>query len=201
MYILAISSSPRIYGNTDLLLEEVLRGLHETRESTSDRGGDDIEKIRLSGLEISPCTQCDFCRQEGCCALQDDMQDIYPKLTKADGLILASPIYFMAHCAQAKLLIDRCQALWSRRYILKQPIQDPGRPRRRGIFISVGATRGSKVFAGVKITMKWFFDALEVEYWGNLLFEGLDAKGSVRDHPTALEEAYQLGCRAAREWS
>ncbi len=190
MKILAITSSPRRGGNTELLLDEFLRGARE--------GPSEIEKYALSDFSIHSCTQCDHCLRTGQCNIKDDMQTLYQKILESDVLVLASPIYFMAHCAQAKLFIDRCQVFWARRYVLKQELTPAAQPRRRGIFIAVGATRGEKVFAGAKITMKWFFDTLQMEYWGNLLIEGVDAKGAIREHPTALQEAYALGLKLVR---
>jgi multimeric flavodoxin WrbA len=189
--VLGISSSPREGGNSDLLLDELLRGAEE--------GGCTVEKIRLAEKKIIPCTQCDHCQQDGSCVLEDDMDEIYARIENSDWLVLASPIYFMAHCAQAKLVIDRCQVFWARKYILKKPVVPGVHGPRRGVFVSVGATHGSKVFAGVKVTMKWFFDSLDMEYWGNLLFEGIDQKGAIREHPTALGEAYELGLKMAGE--
>ena len=195
--LLAISSSPRKSSNTELLLDELLHGVGDAlgdRCSVSGASNDhSIEKIRLFGMNIKPCTHCDYCQREGNCVIKDDMQQFYPKILVADWLVLASPIYFMAHCAQAKLFIDRCQTFWSRKYILKQHLRTPDQPARRGIFISVGATHGPKVFAGSKITMKWFFDSLEMDYWENLLFDGFNEKGSIKQHPNALEQAYALG--------
>ncbi|MBN2376577.1 MAG: flavodoxin family protein [Sedimentisphaerales bacterium] len=212
MNLLAISSSPRKGGNTDLLLDQLLRGVgdalgdHQCITGRRDHNstvmipadspvssGHFIEKIHLTGLNIKSCTHCDYCQNDGNCIIKDDMQQFYPKLLAADWLVLASPIYFMAHCAQAKLFIDRCQTFWSRKYILKQHLRTPEQPNRRGIFISVGATHGPKVFAGSKITMKWFFDALDMDYWENLLFEGFDEKGSIKQSPGILAQAYQLG--------
>lgn len=190
--VLGLSSSPRRGGNTDLLLDGLLQGVRDAA-AQSEGVYCEIEKLMLADLRIEPCSQCDKCQGTGICPVQDDMQPIYKKLIETDSLVLASPIYFMAHCAQAKIVIDRCQALWSRRHILKQPLTTSGRPTRRGIFVSVGATHGPKVFAGAKVTMKWFLEALDMEYWGNLLFEGIEAKGAVRDHPSALQEAYTLG--------
>lgn len=184
MHLLGISSSPRIGGNTDTLLDEFLRG--------AAQAGGQVEKISLAGRHLIPCNQCDFCHQAGDCCLDDDIKLMYPKLLDCDVLVLASPIYFMAHCAQAKILIDRCQSLWSQRYILKQSLAHPGRPRW-GVFISVGATHGPKVFAGAQVTMKWFFDTLEMEYHDNLLYEGFDKKGSITTHPSALQDTYQRG--------
>ncbi len=185
--ILALTSSPRRGGNSELLLDEFLRG---AKESACE-----VEKIALAGLQIHPCTQCDDCQRTGQCHIADDMQWLYPRISESEVLVLASPIYFMAHCAQAKLFIDRCQVFWARQYILKQPPAPCGSTTRRGIFIGVGATRGEKVFAGAKVTMKWLFDTLQMDYWGNLLIEGVDTKGAIRSHPTALPEAYALGLR------
>jgi multimeric flavodoxin WrbA len=191
--ILAISSSPRIGGNTETLLDEMIRGSQDAISKTNRDSDFQIEKIRLANCNLLPCTQCDICLKNGDCPQPDDILPIYPKLLAADWFILASPIYFMAHCAQAKLLIDRCQSFWARRYILKQSLMQPGQKFRRGIFISVAATHGSKVFSGVKVTMKWFLDAMEMEYWDNLLVEGCDEKGSVRQHPSAMQDAYKQG--------
>ncbi|MBN1844176.1 MAG: flavodoxin family protein [Sedimentisphaerales bacterium] len=195
MKVLALSSSPRIGGNTDLLVTEILRAIRQEAAQAGPEGRFEITECRLSQMTIRPCTQCDHCHRQGTCNLADDMEGLYPQIEAADWLILASPIYFMAHCAQAKLLIDRCQVFWARRYILKQSLLRPGQAFRRGVFVSVGATHGVKVFAGVKVTMKWFFDALEMEYWDNLLFEGCDQKGRIRHLPTALQDARELGRR------
>jgi multimeric flavodoxin WrbA len=190
MQILGISSSPRRCGNTDLLLDELLRGAADNKAQT--------EKIYLPDLHIAPCNQCDLCTTGGICPVRDDMATLYPKLLQADVLVLASPIYFMAHCAQAKIFIDRCQPFWVKTQRLKESIQIPGRPSRRGVFLAAGATRGPKVFEGAKITMKWFFHSLQMEYYENLLFEGLDHRGAVQEHPTALNEAHTLGIRLAQ---
>jgi multimeric flavodoxin WrbA len=192
MNILAISSSPRRGGNTELLVDEMLRGAKD-KVSCDVINGCEIEKIRIPELNISPCTQCENCSLDGVCIIKDDMQLLYPKLLRADRLIFASPIYFMAHCSQAKMVIDRCQVFWAKRYILKQHIRQEGAPPRRGVFVSAGATHGPKVFAGAKVTMKWFFNALEVEYWDSLTIEGCDAKGTVSRHPDALQQAYEMG--------
>jgi len=200
-YLLAISASPRVHGNTDLLVDEVIRGIHDVNQTMEDENRKfDVEKLRLWGLNISLCRHCDFCLAQGHCTLQDDMQPIYPKLIRADGLIFASPIYFMAVCAQAKLLIDRCQMFWARHYVLKQSLFNAPRPPRRAVFIAVGGSGGKNIFDGAKLMMKWFLDSLEIEYAENLLFNQTDQKGAIKKHPTALKQAYQLGQKIAQEW-
>ena len=191
MRVLGISTSPRAGGNTDLLLDEVLRGAKSAGAGT--------EKILLRELTVAPCIECGACERTGECVVQDDMQGLYGKLVSTDRLVLASPIYFMAHCAQAKAMIDRCQALWSRKYVLKKPLFDvPPSPPRKGMFVSVGGAKVKDVFTGAKVTMKIFFMVLEMEYACDLLYKGIDSKGEVLKHPTALKDAFEAGAAIAR---
>lgn len=179
--VLGLFGSPRRGGNTDLLLEEMLKGAEEA--------GAHIEKIRIAGLHFSPCTECHGCDETGECVLADDMEKVYPKLLEADCIILASPIFFYGVTAWAKSLIDRAQSLWVRTYRLKLL---PER-RRRGFFISVGATKGARLFDGAILTVKYFFDAMGADFTGQLLFKGIEDKGGIRNHPTALQEAFEAG--------
>ena len=96
----------------------------------------------------------------------------------------------------AKAVIDRSQAQWSRKYVLKQkgPLGDSP---RKGFFIGVGATKGKRLFEGTCLTIRYFFDAIDVPYDGELLFRGADEAGDIRNHPTALQEAYDAGVRFA----
>lgn len=182
--VLGLFGSPRRGGNTDLLLEEMLKGAEEA--------GAQIERIRISGLEFSPCIECHGCDETGECVLDDDMEMVYPKLLEPDCIILASPIFFYGVTAWTKALIDRVQSLWVRKYRLKLPPEDPKR-RRRGFFISVGATKGTRLFDGAMLTVKYFFDALGLDSAGELFFTGVEAKGDIRNHPTALREAFEAG--------
>jgi multimeric flavodoxin WrbA len=179
--VLGLYGSPRRGGNTDILLDEVLRGAQER--------GAQIERIIISTLNFSPCIECHGCDETGECILDDDMEKIYPKLLEADCIILASPIFFYGVTAWTKALIDRVQSLWVRRYRLKSLPERRG----RGFFISVGATKGARLFDGAMLTVKYFFDALGVDLVGQLLFKGVEAKGDIRTHPTALQEAFEAG--------
>ncbi len=187
MKVLGLFGSPRREGNTDLLLEEMLKGA-ESRDAR-------IERIFLSDWDISGCRECRSCEATGNCVLPDEMQEVYPKLMEADYIVLASPIFFYGVTAQVKKMIDRGQALWARKYILKKSSMDKGDPKRKGWFLSVGGSRGTKVFDGAILTVRYFFDALNVEYAGELTFPGLDHKGALKEHPSALKEAFEAGER------
>ncbi len=187
MKVLALLGSPRRGGNTDLLLEEMLRGA-QSQET-------EIERVVLSDWDISGCRECRKCEVDGNCVIQDQMQKLYPKLLQADHIILASPIFFYGVTAQAKRMIDRCQALWARKYILKKTSVQERSPRRKGWFVSVAGSRGEKVFQGAILTVRYFFDALNVEYAGELTFGRIDSNGAIKKHPSALKEAFEAGQR------
>lgn len=187
MKVLGIMGSPRIKGNTDLLLEEALKGAKSQ--------GAEVEKIVVDKLKIAPCREYMGCFKDGNCVIRDDMDAVYPKLLEADVVILASPMFFYGLSSQAKALIDRCQALWARKRILKQSLPVGG---RKGAFIAVGATKGKQLFEGSVLTMKYFFDAINVEYADELLVRGIDARGEIKQHPIALADAFELGKRLAQ---
>jgi multimeric flavodoxin WrbA len=185
MKVLGILGSPRKGGNTELLLEEALKG--------AEAEGAEIERLRLTDYNIIPCKECLACYKDGNCIILDDMAKIYPKLLEADVILLASPIFFYGVTAWAKALIDRCQALWSRKYQLKDPSYGKEGRKRKGFFISVGGTKGQKTFEGAILTAKYFFDVLNAEYAGELVLREVDARGDVLKHPEALQQAYEAG--------
>jgi multimeric flavodoxin WrbA len=183
--VLGIMGSPRMKGNTDLLLDEALKGA-ESQQA-------EVEKILVDKLQIAPCKEYYGCLKDGKCVIKDDMDGIYDKLLAADAVIIASPMFFYTVSAQLMLLISRCQALWARKYVLK----NMDIPEKRGAFIAVGATKGVKLFDGPKLTIKYFFQAINAKYTEELLIRGVDKKGEIKEHPTALSDAYELGKRLA----
>jgi len=188
MKVLGIMGSPRKQSNTDILLDKALEGAREA--------GAEVEKVLVSKLKISPCLEIYACLKDGNCAIKDDMQLLYKKLLEADHIVFASPIFFYGITSQAKAVIDRCQALWVRKHVLGMDKED--KRVRRGLFISVGATRGTKLFDGAVLTVKYFFDAIGVKYSGDLLVRGIDNKGQIGEHPAALEDAFRLGQELVR---
>ena len=99
MKVIGIVGSPRKNGNTELLTAHTLRAISEE--------GLDTELIRLAGLEIKPCNACMVCREGESCPIEDDLFPIYLKMKEAEGIVLASPVYFGSATAQIKALLDR----------------------------------------------------------------------------------------------
>lgn len=188
--ILGIFGSPRKGGNTDLLLEEFLQGAREE--------GWEVERLRPSDLAITPCTECLGCFKEGRCVIDDDMQAVYGRLLDARAVALASPIFFYGVTAWSKALIDRCQALWARRYVLRDPALGPQGMKRRGFFLSVCGTKGKRAFEGAALTVRYFFDSFNAGYEGELFFRSIDAKGDILAEPAHLLRARRAGAAFAR---
>jgi len=186
--VLGIMGSPRRHSNTEMLLDKALEGAKEK--------GAEVEKVLVSKLKVSPCLELYECRKDGKCPIKDDMRRFYEKLMEADHVVFASPIFFYGITSQAKAIVDRCQALWMRKHVLGMGKDD--KRIRKGVFISVGATRGEKLFEGAILTVKYFFDAINVEYYGNLLIKGVDGKAEIKQHPSALQDAFRLGQELVR---
>ncbi|KPJ69283.1 MAG: hypothetical protein AMJ45_00710 [Syntrophobacter sp. DG_60] len=179
MRVLGVYGSPRKGGNTDLLLDQFLKG--------ASNSGHKIRKVYVRKLNISPCLACDECETAGKCIISDDMDSVYKALINTECLVLASPIYFCNVTAQIKILIDRCQALWHKRRLHKDRSLQPA------FFISVAGTKGKWVFEGAILTVKCFFNAIGFRLKNVFLYSGFDAKGQIGEHYDILSKIYNAG--------
>jgi multimeric flavodoxin WrbA len=99
MLIVGISGSPRVGGNTDMILQEALAAAKEE--------GANVKLIRISDYSLQPCNGCRTCYSTKRCVIDDDGEKVYQEILEADGLILGSPSYFQGVTAQMKTFIDR----------------------------------------------------------------------------------------------
>jgi multimeric flavodoxin WrbA len=189
MKVLGIYGSPRQGGNSDKLLDEALKG--------AESEGAEVSSVRASDLKMSGCLECGGCNETGTCVVDDEMQSVYPRLEEADAIILATPMFFYGMPSQAKALIDRCQAQWSKRMLEKTPEQRKKYDGGRGYLIAVGATKGKTLFDGAELVAKYFFDAIDMSYERGLFVRSVEGKGDIAKQPDALKQAYELGKKAA----
>ena len=188
--VLGLATSTRRKGNSDLLLEECLRGAADAGART--------ELFDCRAMKnVTGCIACNACFKTGRCAVKDDMQPLFDKMLACDRLVFATPVFFMSCSWLGKIVIDRCQCFWANKYVLERPLFDPPREGRQGVLLAVAATRGRRLFDGLIVTMKHYFDALELDYAHNLFVRGVDGKGEVLEHPTAMTDAYALGGQLA----
>ena len=176
--VLGIVGSPRRGGNTDILVDEVLRGAKEA--------GASVEKILLGRMDIGHCRACDHCRKTGACIQQDDMPELLKKMERSEIYVFGTPVYFMGPSAQLKTFIDRWYALGAdgrktmlkgRRVILTIPMENDSicmAHNTMGMLTEVISWGGMELFASV-------------------LAPDVEDRGAVRDHPEVLEAAYRAG--------
>lgn len=187
--IVAIYGSPRRRGNTATLMKAAVAGARAA--------GAEVDEIVLRDLKLSPCLEIYSCREEGECRIRDDFQAVRDRVLGAAGLMLASPIFYYAVSAHTKILMDRFHSLWVKRAWVEPP-QPPAAERRKGLFISTGATRGRRLFEGTLLSVRYFFDTLDMDLWRALLYRGLEGETDVLGHPDYLAEAEAAGSDLAR---
>lgn len=176
--ILIISSSPRKGGNSDILCDEFAKGAIEA--------GHSAEKISLRGLKLGFCMACYACKKEGVCIQKDDVAEILEKMASADGIVLASPVYYYSMTGQLKTLIDRTLP----RYYVNQI-------SNKDVYLIVTAAEAKPALERTVDALKGFVECLpEAELKGVVYGAGVYEKGEVTSTP-AMQEAYQLGLGAA----
>jgi multimeric flavodoxin WrbA len=188
MMVLGIYGSPRKGGNTDQLLDKALEGARSA--------GAETKAVYARDLKMSGCLECGGCDKTGACVVRDDMESVYPLMEEADIVFLASPVFFYGLTDQAKTLVDRSQALWSKRMLNKSPEERKSYDGGRGYLITAGATRGKRIFEGIELEARYFFDALDMSYEGGLFLRSMEKKSDARDRPEALEQAFEMGRKA-----
>ncbi len=176
--ILGIVGSPRRGGNTETLVDEVLRGAEES--------GTLAQKVILSELDIRPCQACDDCKITGQCSQQDDMPALLEQMQRSQVWVLGSPIYWWGPTAQFKAFLDR----W---YGAGQQVTFRG---RRSIVAIPMEDKDPKI---ARHTVGMFTDAmayLKMELFATILAPGVLDPGKVREHPDVLAAARRAGREA-----
>ena len=178
--VLVILGSPRRTGNSSTLAARISRGAKSS--------GAKVETLFLQDLKISPCRACDTCQKHDSkgCATKDDMQEIYPKLIKADAWVIASPVYWFTMSAQTKIFIDRC-------YALPAYAKNPFAGKRIAIAMSYGDV--DPVKSGCVNALRTFQDAFSYtksKIVGMVYGSAMKA-GEIENNETLMREAEELG--------
>ena len=103
MRLLGISGTPRVQGNSELLLKEAMKPFGEN--------GWESRLIKVRDLKLQQCRGCDACGQNGFCVLDDDMKQIYEAFAWCDALLLATPVYYRNVNARLLTALERHYAL------------------------------------------------------------------------------------------
>lgn len=172
--IVVLSGSPRKGGNTELLVNSFVEGA---------RVHNDVEAISIREYKVNPCTGCNACRTGSAqrCVQKDDMGKVFKKLSDADILVIASPVYFYGVSAQLKALIDRFHS-----------------PERNSLnlkglaLLLVGADTIPKLFDSIIAQYRLTLEYFKMKDFGMVLVGGVEEKAAIKGNDK-LTEAYSLG--------
>lgn len=165
MGILVLNGSPRIGGNTDIVVERLKS--HVPRDRNWNH-------FKLSKLNISPCTACDMCWSPEPCIFKDDMTEIFDVFPETNLLIFASPIYWWSITSYMKLFIDRLYPLASS----KSPISLEG---KKVATILLFADEDSTTANSANTMFNRIFEYLKLKDLGRLILPGLSVKGDANN--------------------
>lgn len=173
--IIAVLGSPRRNGSSETLLNHVLELVASPEDRTS--------LLRLSGLNINPCTECGSCYVTGDCIIRDSMTPIYTQVLNADLIIIATPIFFSTVPAQLKTFIDRFQSVWAKKYLLKKKVRSR---EAKLIALVTGAREKEEELNCTLKPIKAFAATIDAAYAGEIAF--LDVENPADLPPARLRE-------------
>ena len=172
--VVVIIGSMRENGNTQMLARRFAEGAEQNNS---------VEVVSVSDYSVAPCNGCNSCYgSEGHrCCIDDDMGVIYDKLSKADVLVIASPVYFYGLSAAIKSIIDRLHA----------PVRNTFPIRKLGLLL-VAATDIPRLFDPIVLQYELALDFFHLESIGIITVGGVKDKGDIAGSE-ALDKAYRLG--------
>jgi multimeric flavodoxin WrbA len=187
MRILGVLGSPRLGGNSDLLLDQALAGAGDA--------GAEVEKIVLCQKKISGCMDCGKCNETGACVIKDDMPEIHEKILEADAIIHSVPVYFWAMTSQMKAYLDRWCAFFDGDWNWHKAYDPKMKGKRIGLITVCGDSNVSTadpIVHSFKSTCE--FAKLK---WLGVVQASASAKGEIASNEAAKKAAYNLGKKVA----
>jgi multimeric flavodoxin WrbA len=177
--VLGIVGSPRRNGNTEILVDEVLKAAEEN--------GAAVDKVILTKLDIGPCRACDTCRKTGKCVQKDDMEELATKMKNSDVLVLGTPIYWWGPTAQFKAFLDRWYGVWrqgmfkEKETVLVIPLED----------------KTESTYNPILNMFKAIMEYLHMNHVATVLAPGVLERGAVLNHQEFIDNAREIGGKLA----
>lgn len=189
--ILGVGGSPRKNGNTDVLLDEFLKG--------ASSAGAEIKKVLLRDYSIESCVGCEACRKSGTCTkFHDGMELLYPEIEECKGIILGSPTYNYNVTSAMKTFIDRMYPYYNftndrpRQYSSK--LADQG---RKAIVFSIAEQAEIKEMGFALEAMQMPLEALGYEEIEKIPVLNCFDRGLISKDKELLHKAFETGKQLA----
>lgn len=172
--VLAVSSTLRKNGNSEVLAKEFLKGAKEA--------GHNVEFITLQDKDVKFCKGCLACQKIGTCVIKDDTNAIVEKMKNADVIVFASPIYYYEMAGQLKTLLDRGNSLYASDY------------KFRDIYFLATAADTNPNAADIAANgiKGWVACFSKARLKGVILGAGAESVGDIQNNP-AMKQAYEAG--------
>ena len=187
MKVLGILGSPRVGGNSDILLTEALRGAREA--------GAEVEKVVLAKKKISGCLDCTKCNETGVCVIKDDMPKLHRKILGADAIIHSVPLYFWAMTSQMKAYLDRWCAFFDANWEWHKAYAPKMKGKKIGL-ITVCGDRDPSTSDPIVFSFKKTCEFTGLRLLG-IVKASASRKGEVEGNDRYKKQAYVLGKKAA----
>jgi multimeric flavodoxin WrbA len=188
MKVLGIMGSPRVGGNSDILLDQALAGAKDA--------GAEVEKIILCKQRISGCLACEKCNETGVCAVEDAMPEIHKKILEAYAVIHSVPVYFWSMTAQMKAYLDRWCAFFDAEWRWHKAYRSRMKGKRIGLITLCGdpnVSTADPIVHSFKNTCE--FTGLNLV---GVVQASASKKGEIAGNEEAKKQAYDLGKKAAQ---
>ena len=164
MNVLVILGSPKRDGHTTVVLDHYLKAFNDA--------GHHVETLFLRGMKMIPCIDCAKCKETGECAIPDDMTLVYQNIKEAQFIVMASPVYFNSVSSFMKIMIDRCQVYWSKKFVLKDRKKTKDKD---GVLIcTAGVKHDEETLIGATKVVDLFFKAVDANYLDTLWVDDTD---------------------------
>jgi multimeric flavodoxin WrbA len=176
--ITIINGSPRINGNTDIIIKELMETIHPDAA--------EVEVFKLRDMNINDCLGCYGCMKNGQCVQKDDMTKIYDSLERSEVIVFASPIYWGTVPGTMKKLIDRLFAY----YFGENRTRLKG---KKAITIAPLNQLAKEETDMIQKTYKMIFDSYGILSAGEYYFHGVMEKGRIAEIPEYLQTIKEIG--------
>lgn len=184
MKVIGFVGSPRKNGNTDLLVQEILRGASTT--------GAETNIFYLNELNIKGCQDCNYCKENDRCKQQDDMQAIYDEISEADGIVIGSPVYMSYVTSQTKAFMDRCYAL------IKPDFTSKLGKDKKAVLVFAQGDPDEEQYKHIYASLADFPKSIGVVLQETLIAPGVRAAGKVSDDQKIMNDAHKIGERLGK---
>jgi multimeric flavodoxin WrbA len=180
MKIIGFSGSPNKDGITNTIIKKILNKTEENNHETTF--------FSLNDLNINPCQDCGYCKENEICDLDDDVNNLHKEIESADYIIIGSPIYYGEVSAQTKLFTDRFYSIFNSKV--------KNFDGKKAILVYTQGNPDPKVYEPYTEHQKnYLYNFMNFDVVNTLLAAGIRSKEDLLQKEEILKEAENIAMR------